>query len=96
LVTAQQTPTADFKIFANWCLNKTSLSPDTQLTISLLLEQAGTKDCSQANQNLSDLTELQLNPNFKRLDLSPVQSLTKLTRFQLKYSESSDITPLKF
>ena len=43
-------PTAEFKTFTEWCEKKNQLAEETQHTIEVLLEQAGTTDCNQANQ----------------------------------------------
>ena len=37
------------KSFADWCLNKENLLPETKHTVDMLLKQAGTSDCYQAN-----------------------------------------------
>lgn len=47
--------------FQEWCLNKTSLSAEARKTVEVLLEEAGTSDCKQADDNLSSRTELDLS-----------------------------------
>ncbi len=44
--------------FADWCLNRTNLSRETLHTIDVLLREAKTTDCNQADKFLSTLTLL--------------------------------------
>jgi internalin A len=57
-VPLQETTTP--KTFADWCLNKTNLSVETQRTVDAMLQVAKTTDCNQASRLLSALTELSL------------------------------------
>ena len=82
------------RTFADWCREKSALSPETQHTIDVLLEKAGTTDCDAANRKLSSLTELNLNFN-QIIDIKPLQSLTKLTRLYLDYNQIRDIKSLQ-
>ena len=82
------------RTFADWCREKADLSPETQHTIDVLLEKAGTTDCDAANRKLSSLTELNLNFN-QIIDIKPLQSLTKLTRLYLDYNQIRDIKSLQ-
>ena len=82
------------RTFADWCREKADLSPETQHTIDVLLEKAGTTDCDAANRKLSSLTELNLNFN-QIIDIKPLQSLTKLTVLRLYYNQIRDIKSLQ-
>ncbi|EAW37003.1 leucine-rich repeat domain-containing protein [Lyngbya sp. PCC 8106] len=86
-------PTAEFKTFVEWCENKAQLAGETQHTIEVLLEQAGTTDCNQANQILSQFTELSL-PTNKISDIKPFSSLTQLTSLGLSDNPIHDLSPL--
>ena len=80
-VLAAETQPAN-KTFGDWCREKASLSPEAQHTIEVLLQQAETTNCAEANERLSTIEELQLDEN-KISDLKPLQSLTKLTLLSL-------------
>src|SRR4028119_648427 len=74
-VLAAETQTAN-KTFGDWCREKASLTPEAQHTIEVLLQQAETTNCAEANERLSTIEELQLDEN-KISDIKPLQSLTK-------------------
>ncbi|MFP4122225.1 leucine-rich repeat domain-containing protein [Coleofasciculus sp.] len=79
--------------FKEWCLNKTSLSAEARKTVEVLLEEAGTSDCKQADENLSSRTELFLYDN-KITDVSPLSGLTNLTVLYLHYNQITDVSAL--
>ena len=83
----------NFSSFADWCLHKDSLSEWARHTVEVLLKQAGTCDCNEANRVLSNLTELHL-PSNKITDITPVSGFTNLTRLHLENNQITDITPL--
>ena len=56
-------PTKTPKTFTEWCQQKASLSKETRGTVEALLKVAKTRNCSQANQTLTNLTELDLREN---------------------------------
>jgi len=91
---AQQTPTANYKTFTDWCANKAKLNPEARITVDALLKEAGTNKCQPANQKLSSLPQLYLGGN-KISDITPLKSLTNLTYLYLGGNKISDITPLK-
>jgi hypothetical protein len=63
------------KTFADWCLNKANLSRETLHTIDVMLQEAKTQDCHQAEKLLSTLTKLVLWGK-QIADLRPLSSLT--------------------
>ncbi len=79
--------------FAEWCLNQTRLSPAQQQTVQVLLQQAHTQDCQQAEQALLKMPQLSLG-NRQIKDVSPLASLPHLTSLDLSFNQISDITPL--
>jgi internalin A len=83
----------NFSSFADWCLHKDSLSESAKHTVEMLLKQAGTCDCNEANRVLSNLTELHL-PSNKITDITPLSGFTNLTRLHLENNQITDITPL--
>jgi len=90
-VPLQETTTP--KTFADWCLNKTNLSVETQRTVDAMLQVAKTTDCNQASRLLSALTELSLSNN-QIADLKPLSTLTNLTFLFLDNNQITDIKPL--
>ncbi|WP_235334647.1 leucine-rich repeat domain-containing protein [Aphanizomenon flos-aquae] len=84
------------KTFKEWCQQKASLPQETKRTVEALLNVAETRNCSQANQtltNLTTLTYLELGGN-KISDIKPLSNLTKLTYLDLRENQISDIKPL--
>jgi internalin A len=77
-----QDRTRNFRSFADWCLNKDSLSEAQRHTVEVLLQEAGTSDCYAANETLSHLTELNLSSK-NISDISPLSELTNLTDLDL-------------
>jgi internalin A len=80
--------------FTQLCLNRTSLSPQTQSTVEALLQQVNTTDCYQATKALSQLAEINLSDQ-KLSDLTPLASLTQLTKLNLARNQIKDIRPLQ-
>ncbi|MEG4534446.1 leucine-rich repeat domain-containing protein [Microcoleus sp. D2_18a_D3] len=90
----QQTPTANYKTFTDWCTNKAKLKSEERRTVDALLEKAETNECEAASHNLSSLSELIIIYN-EISDITPLTSLTNLTDLELSNNQISDITPLK-
>src|ERR687886_385524 len=82
------------RTFADWCREKDSLSPEAKHTVEVLLEEAETTECDEANQILSSFTELSLYNNNQISDIKPLQSLTNLTYLSLINNQINDIKPL--
>jgi len=82
-----------FSSFADWCKHKYSLSEEARHTVEVLLKEAGTSDCNEAEKVLSNLTELYLYKN-PITDITPLSALTNLTSLSLHYHPIRDITPL--
>ena len=83
----------NFTRFADFCKHKNSLSKEARHTVEVLLKEAGTSDCNEAEKVLSNLTELYLYHNPIR-DITPLSGLTNLTSLSLHYNPIRDITPL--
>ena len=81
--------------FADWCRQKADLSPEAKHTVEVLLKQAETTECDEADRQLSSLTELLLVNN-PISDIKPLASLTKLKELNLNHNPISDIKPLEF
>ena len=81
------------KTFTEWCQQKASLPQETKGTVEALLKVAKTRNCSQANQTLTNLTSLYLWEN-KISDIKPLSNLTNLTSLSLWGNKISDIKPL--
>jgi Leucine-rich repeat (LRR) protein len=79
--------------FTEWCQQKANLSQQRRRTVEVLLQVAKTQNCGQANQTLTNLTELDLRNN-KISDIKPLSNLTKLTWLDLERNQISDIKPL--
>src|ERR671932_743420 len=82
------------RTFADWCREKDSLIPEAKHTVEVLLEEAETTECDEANQILSSFTELSLYNNNQISDIKPLAFLTKLTRLELYTNQIRDIKPL--
>ena len=83
----------NFNSFADWCKHKDSLSESARHTVEMLLEKAGTSDCDEAGQVLSNLSRLNLYNN-QITDITPLSGLTNLTALDLNNNQIADITPL--
>jgi internalin A len=81
------------KSFADWCLNRANLPPDTRHTVDVLLRKAGTTECDRANKQLSTLTKLWLDNN-QIADIKPLSGLTNLSELSLDNNQIADIKPL--
>ncbi len=92
-VTTDLAPQQPTKSFLQLCQQKDSLATPTKLTIDVLLNEAGTNDCQQANVKLERMTELDLYKN-KISDLSPLSGFTNLNILDLSINEVSDVSPL--
>jgi internalin A len=79
--------------FTEWCQQKANLSQQRRRTVEVLLQVAKTQNCGQANQTLTNLTELSLGGN-QISDIKPLSNLTKLTSLSLTGNQISDIKPL--
>ncbi|WP_235335188.1 leucine-rich repeat domain-containing protein [Aphanizomenon flos-aquae] len=79
--------------FTEWCQQKANLSQQKRRTVEVLLQVAKTQNCDQANQTLTNLTELNLGRN-QISDIKPLSNLTNLTRLNLWENQISDIKPL--
>ena len=84
---------AKTKTFDQWCEQRNSVPAATKLTIDLLLKQAGTQNCKQADVKINSLTELNLSGGGIS-DLKPLSGLTNLTNLSLDDNEISDLKPL--
>jgi internalin A len=81
------------KTFADWCLNQANLSIETKRTVDVLLKEAETTDCNQADKRLSRITKLSL-PYKQITDLRPLSGLTNLTKLHLFYNQIANLKPL--
>jgi internalin A len=94
---AGSSSTTKVKSFTQWCRQKKSLPAETRKTIDVLLENAGTKNCNLANEQLRSLNELSLenySREFEIRDLRPLSSLSNLTKINLSGNNIVDIQPL--
>ena len=85
--------TETFETFSDWCDNKRSLSQETRHTINVLLERAETQTCDRAEENLNNLTALDISRS-QITDLSPLTSLTNLSEVNLGGNQLTDLSPL--
>ncbi|MFB2973092.1 leucine-rich repeat domain-containing protein [Aerosakkonema sp. BLCC-F183] len=85
--------TSNFHTFADWCLHLNDLPKESKHTVEVLLAEAGTSDCNEADEILSNCTELDLDGN-QIIDISPLSCFTNLIVLNLHYNQISDITPL--
>ena len=76
--------------FTEWCQQKANLSQQRRRTVEVLLQVAKTQNCGQANQTLTNLTELSLGGN-QISDIKPLSNLTNLTSLWLRENQISDI-----
>jgi internalin A len=83
-----------YKTFTDWCLNRDRLSPSAKETVQALLARAETSNCDQANKNLVRVSQLVLRQNYPAIDLSPLQSLPKLTDLSVM-GQLTDVSPLQ-
>ncbi|NET61757.1 MAG: leucine-rich repeat domain-containing protein, partial [Symploca sp. SIO2E6] len=78
--------------FVELCKNPNSI-PEAKKTVEVLLEKVGTKDCSEAEKELSKIPVLILNNN-EIADISPLSGLTNLTGLVINNNNITDISPL--
>ena len=71
---AETQPGNSGKIFADWCREKASLSPEAKHTVEVLLPKSKTTECDAVYRKLWSLTELYLDNN-EIIDIKPLQSL---------------------
>jgi internalin A len=90
---AQASPIQPGKSFAQWCAQKDVVSSNTRQTIEVLLQQAGTTNCQQADLKLSQFAKLNLH-NKKISDLRPFASFHKLEWLFLSNNQILDLEPL--
>ncbi|MCJ8278858.1 MAG: leucine-rich repeat domain-containing protein, partial [Rivularia sp. ALOHA_DT_140] len=81
------------KTITSWCKNKSTLDEETRITVNLLLERAGTKDCKKAGEKLTNITKLYLSDN-NISNLEPISDLTHLTELYLSKNNISNIVAL--
>ncbi|XWK90996.1 MAG: leucine-rich repeat domain-containing protein [Phormidium sp.] len=89
----QSNLTETFQSFADWCRHKDNLSPAAKHTVEVLLQEAGTTDCHEAELILMKRTKLNLNNN-QITDINPLSTLTNLTELYLHNNQITDINPL--
>ena len=82
-----------FARFADWCNHQNQLTAAERQTVALLLQQAGSSDCNQAEQILAKVPNLDLGGQ-QISDISPLASLPQLTALNLSFNQISDIRPL--
>ena len=92
IAVSAQTQTSP-KTFRDWCLEKSTQSPELQKTIDTLLRRANTQDCTQAERTLTARIALDLTNDFLT-DLRPLASLTQLTSLNLTGNLTTDLKPL--
>ncbi|MBE9118350.1 leucine-rich repeat domain-containing protein [Lusitaniella coriacea LEGE 07157] len=90
---AQPKQVENFKSFAAWCMNRESLSSEATKTVEVLLDVAQTNDCTEANDILLSLRELNLRDRGIS-DLRPLSSFTNLTTLLLLKNKIADVSPL--
>ena len=82
-----------FPTFSEWCTRLSQVSTAQRHTIEVLLQQAKTQDCQQAEQILSSQPSLSLGQQ-QLSDLSPLASLTHLKHLNLIGNQITDLRPL--
>jgi|GEM_PF-1892124 len=85
--------TKNFRSFFDWCSHKDNLSQAQRYTVEVLLQKVGTSDCSQANEILSNITDISLDDQ-RIADIQPLSNLTNLTWLFLNNNQIRDITSL--
>lgn len=81
------------KSFTQWCQEKSTLPQKTKYTVELLLKEAGTQNCEDANRELSESNFFNFTENGIS-DLEPLANLSNLTDLDLSSNKISDIKPL--
>lgn len=90
---AQNTTPGKISTFTDWCLQKAAIPPDAKHTINMLLKQASTQNCQQANSILSSRQSLSLSKS-KIVDISPLSFFKNLTLLDLSNNQIENLTPL--
>jgi internalin A len=81
------------KSFAQWCSQRRSLPANTKYTINVLLKEAGSNNCQQADTKLRSKIEISLfNKNI--VDIQPLAGFSNLTSLDLSGNKIVDIKPL--
>ncbi len=85
----------NYTTFQEWCDNKANVSEATKHTINVLLETVDTKDCQNANRQLSRTDIISI---FRRIikDVRPISSLTNIKIVNLKFNDITDISSLAY
>ncbi|AFZ07130.1 leucine-rich repeat-containing protein [Oscillatoria nigro-viridis PCC 7112] len=83
----------NFSSFADWCQHKDSLSESARHTVKVLLNEAGTFDCNEAEKVLLNLTTLNLGHR-SITNFTSLSALTNLTALYLQGSQINDIASL--
>jgi internalin A len=89
----QSSTTETTKDFTQWCLQKNSVSIATRRTIDILLANANTDNCQEADSKLRSLTRLNLH-NSKISDLQPLNNFHNLKWLFLSNNQINDLRPL--
>src|SRR6476620_5250712 len=79
--------------FAEWCKHKDSLSESARHAVKVLLNEAGTFDCNEAEKVLLNLTTLNLGHR-SITDITSLSALPNLTALHLQGSQINDIASL--
>ena len=83
----------NFSSFADCCKHKDSLSESARHTVKVLLNEAGTFDCNEAEKVLLNLTTLNLGHR-SITDFTSLSALPNLTALHLQGSQINDIASL--
>jgi internalin A len=86
VIVVAASPPQQPKSFAEWCQQKESVPADTRHTVDVLLKEAGTNNCKQADTKFRNLTELALRYN-PIIDVKPLAGLTNLTGLNLQINQ---------
>ncbi|MEL7313590.1 MAG: leucine-rich repeat domain-containing protein [Cyanobacteria bacterium J06559_3] len=92
-----------FETFVDWCHYRGNLDREARRTVKILLKKADTQSCDQAEAWLTNLTHLDLSREVQVfgvfgnpiVDVTPLKTLTNLTRLTLYGNQIADVTPLK-
>ena len=82
------------KTFTQWCQQRNSVPAATKLTIDLLLKEADTQNCQQANSKLIRRGALDFS-NKGISDLQPLSRLTNLENLDHVFSNAHNTPKLK-
>ncbi|AFY69297.1 hypothetical protein Pse7367_0998 [Thalassoporum mexicanum PCC 7367] len=109
-VTTELPSTLNPNSFLSWCNHRQELSSEAQITIKVILDEAGTDNCWSASQKLATMSGLTIASTsscpewlsectgpcneYRIYDLRPLASLTHFTRLTLSNQNLDDISPL--